>query len=263
MTAPKLAVATKRGRYYRHPLHPDVQYLSVTNALSVINKPALVTWAARLVAEEAMDQLPALVRQARTDRAGAIAALKGQPYAKRDAAADLGSRIHAMAEAHTLDQPHPITNDLTPFLAQYLAFLGDFRPEFEASEITVAHNGHRYAGTLDAIATIGGARYIIDYKTSSTRPVGSAYPEYALQLAAYRHAEVVWLPDGTETPMPDVQAAAVLNLRPDGYALIPVRTDQDTFGAFLHALELGTFLNEQGDDVIGQPMTPPPVAVGA
>lgn len=246
---PKLAVPTKKGRFYRHPNRPDVLYLSVTNALSVINKPALVGWAARTVAEEAMANLPSLIRNSRSPakRAEAIDRLRGRPYAKRDAAADLGSRIHAAAEDHALEKPGAVDDDVRPFLEQYVRFRDDFQPEYEASEATVAHHDLLYAGTLDAIVVIGGRRLMVDYKTSSTRPVDSIYDEYLCQLAAYRYAQSLWLPDGSEEPVPQVDGCAVLNIRANDYALIEVDADEAAFEAFQAAIALSRWMSTRSD----------------
>lgn len=252
--SPKHAVPTQKGRYYVDPADPKVRLLSVTNALSTaIGKPALISWAARTVAEEAVDRVVALVKRSRTDPAGAVKWLAGSPYAKRDAAAKLGSDVHGVAERHALgvdigEQPA----DVLAMVEQYLAFRADYQPTYEATELTVAHRGLRYAGTLDAVVVLpDGRRLCIDYKTSSTRDVASCYPEFALQLAAYRYAETGWLDDGTEVKVPEVDGCAVLNLRPNGYALIEVDAGPATFAAFCHALALAQWLLEVGDKSIG------------
>ena len=50
MTTPALAESVRgRGRHYRHPVTGEL-VPSVTNILSMLNKPALVGWAAREVA---------------------------------------------------------------------------------------------------------------------------------------------------------------------------------------------------------------------
>lgn len=266
--APKRSVPTKKGRFYIDPDDPTLRYLSVTNALSRgIAKEALVFWAAKIVAEEALEQLPTLVRMSRTDPDGAVALLKGAPSARKDAAAALGSTIHGWAERISLGQAGlaDVPDDARPFIIQYLAFLEDFgvdlERDVEATEATVAHAGHRYAGTLDAIMRLprlGGQRTMVDYKTSSTRAVGSAYQEYALQLAAYRHAEVLWLPDGTKVPVPEVDGAAILNLRADGYALLPAVTDSATYDAFLGVLRTAQWLTGDAETAIGERLIPAP-----
>ena len=45
------------------------------------------------------------------------------------------------------------------------------------------------------------ALWLIDFKTSATKPASTIYDEHALQLAALRWADEMWLPDGTVAPM--------------------------------------------------------------
>src|SRR3990170_4434209 len=93
---------------------------------------------------------------------------------------------------------------------------------------------HGYAGTLDAIAKIAGETWLIDYKTSK-----GVYPETALQLAAYGHAEFIGRPgDPTRYAIPPVDQYGVLHLRPEGYELVPMTVDASTFEAFLSAKRL-------------------------
>ncbi len=252
--APARSVPTKRGRYYRDPKDGTL-YPSVTTILDTsLNKKALVGWAAKATAQAAVDHLPELVRRCRTDRRGAVTWLKGQPYAARDTAANLGTRVHDLAEAYVLGQPYTAPDDDTDearMLAALVAFLDDFRPRFEATELTVVNRSVGYAGTLDAIATIpalGDRLTLVDYKTGRTGP----YPEWGLQLAAYAAAEAAWLKDGTEVSMPKVDGAAILRIRPDGYTLHPVRLDGllDTFERmaavtrWVHAVEDDTCIGE-------------------
>ena len=69
---------------------------------------------------------------------------------------------------------------------------------------------------------------IIDFKT--TRSGISA--KVALQLAAYARADVMF--DGQiEVPMPQVEQAAALWLRPDNWGFFPLRIDDDIFETFL------------------------------
>lgn len=274
MTSPRRAEATAKGRYYRHPVTGQ-SLVSVTNVISVgVAKGALVPWSAKVTAEYAMNHLPGLVKQARTDRDGATKRLKAQVTLARDKAADLGSRIHAHAEAHILGKPIADDPECAPYVEQYVRFLGDFgvdvAADVEAAEMTVAHPAQGYAGTLDLILRLpldgfvegrtlpceDRRLWIVDIKTSATRPVGSVYPDYALQLAALRGCREAWLPDDTVTKMPGpIYGAAVLNLRTDGYALIPVPSDMPVLKAFLGALATTQWMHAQ-EVTDCQPVTP-------
>jgi hypothetical protein len=276
VTSPKHAHDTNRGRYYEHPITGD-RLVSVTNVLGTcVAKQALVPWAAKVAAEYAMTNLPSLVARTRThDREELRKEISRQVTVTRDKAADLGSRIHAHAEAHVLGKPIAHDPEVDPYVKQYLRFLDDFEinitQHIEAAEMTVADPDHGYAGTGDLLAWLrldgytqgkvkrldGDERrlWLIDIKSSATRPATSGYPEYVLQLAALRFAREAWLPDDTVVPMPrPIVGAAVLNLRPKSYALIPVDASKTAHAAFLGALPLVKWLHARED--FERPITP-------
>lgn len=264
MTSPKHAQDTNRGRYYTHPVTGQ-QLVSVTNVLGTcVAKQALVPWAAKVAAEYAMDNLPSLIARLRThDRETLRKEISSQVTVARDKAADLGTRIHAHAEAHVTGQAIAHDPEVEPYVQQYLRFLTDFdvdiREHVEAAEMTVAHPAAGYAGTADLLLrlrldsfTEGKVKrlpdderhlWLVDIKSSATRPATSGYPEYVLQLAALRYAQEAWLPDDTVAPMPRVSGAAVLNLRPNSYAFIPVDAGPTTHRAFLAAMPLVQWLH--------------------
>lgn len=245
-TRPAQVTGPGGKRYYN--LHTGESLISVTSVLSLaLNKPALPAWAARVVAEQAMSNLPRLVRMSRGQTDEAVRWLKGRPYAERDQAANIGTLAHAAAEARILGQPYDPPDpdsDQGKCLAQFERFLADFNPQYEATEAVVASTVYGYAGTLDAIVRVplvGDGLLVLDYKTSRTGP----YPEWALQVVAYQHADVMWLPDGTRVPMPDTTGCAVLRLRPDSYALHVLDADiGEVFDAYLAALRLAQWVND-------------------
>lgn len=253
MTVPRNAVQTDRGRIYRWG---DESFISVTNILSKgVPKPALTSWAAKMAAEFAVENIDAVAAMSRKDTAAAIDQIKGSPWRKRDKAADLGTKLHEAAEAHVLGKP--VVTESAEEQAFYDAFTGwldTARPTFEAAEFTVFSRKYGYAGTSDAIAVIGGKRWLIDYKTSEKGP----YPEAGLQLAAYRFGEFIGAPDGTEIPVPAVDRCGVLKVRPEGCTLYPIRADDEMWRFFLYAQQTARFLNDFSASVIG---APEPVAI--
>lgn len=269
MTSPRHAEATAKGRYYTHP-ETGAQLISVTNVLSVaMAKPALVPWAAKIAAEWAMDHLPALVFRSRTeDREVLRKEISSQVTVARDKAADMGSRIHHLAEAHVLgvEVAHEEGDeDCAPFVAQYVKFLADFGVDItrdvESVELTVANPDLGYAGTLDLLVWLAldgylpgmpvkplpdgqKALWLVDLKSSATRPSTSVYDEYALQLTGLKHATEMWLPDDTTQPMVrGIKGAAVLNLRQRTYALVPLPTGLPEFNAFKGALTVAKWVH--------------------
>lgn len=228
----------------------DETFHSVTTILSALGKPWLGAWAAKMVAEYAVeyraewDALP---------KAGAIRLLKGAPWEKRDAAGDLGTAVHDAIEAAVLGQtPPPYPDDVAARMAHWDRFLADYRPTWLASEAAVFSRKNQYAGTLDGIAEIGGETLLLDVKTSK-----DVYPEYALQLAAYRHAEFLGLPDGTEAEIPATDGAAVLHITPTDYRLIRVRTDEEVFRYFLYIAQAHRWQKEASKTAILDPVPIP------
>jgi hypothetical protein len=257
MTAPKNATTGRGGKRF-YSWHNE-NYWSVTTIIGGgVPKPALLPWGIKMVAEAAVEmanELPAMVAR---DRDEAVRYLKGSPYAKRDAAADLGTDVHAALEAHTLGKPMPPwTAAIRPYMEQFVRFLTDFTPAFAATEASVYNRAEHYAGTLDAIATLTlplhaePGTYLFDVKTGK-----DVYSEVALQLAAYRHAEFIGLPDGSEAPMPPVDGALALHLSPHAYRLIEVRADREVFAAFLYAREVFRWQTETSKAVLGPEYTP-------
>jgi len=230
------------------------RYWSVTTITSQgVPKPALLPWGIKCVAEGAADladQLPALVAK---DREAAIKMLKALPYTKTEKAANLGTLVHAAIEAHRLGKPAPPPPaDVAAYMVGFEQFLTDFQPEYLATEAPVFSRTQKYAGTLDAIVRMRlpldekPGTFIIDAKSGK-----GVYPEAGLQLAAYRHAEFIGLPDGSEQAMPKVDGTLVLHLTADGYRLIDVRTDDTVFQSFLFVREVFRFLEETSKTILG------------
>ncbi|HEX5467029.1 MAG TPA: hypothetical protein VFW92_10200 [Candidatus Limnocylindrales bacterium] len=263
MSAPPAARKTSRGRIYELP---DGETLwSVTTIIKGgLPAPALMAWGMRTVAEYAVTnqaRLAAMVRAAEGEPDAVKAVvdwLKGSPYRDRERAADLGTAVHAAAEAYALGKPTPVwPAPVAPFMASFERFLADFEPEYdvELAEATVVNRKEQYAGTLDAIIKIAERRLLVDYKTGK-----DVYPEAALQLAAYAHAETILLADGSEHPLPAIDGAAVLHLRPadpddptdSGYRLMPVRLDETVWRSFLFVREVFRWIEDTSKTVIGQ-----------
>lgn len=254
MTSPKLARDTERGRYYSDPAGgPDL--VSVTNVIdTAVNKSmALVPWGVKLTVEYALDRWRLLVDRVTGDRPALTKELKAVHRDVREQAADLGDRVHAAAEAHVLGAPTVADIEVAPYLAQFRLWLNawgiDIDKHVVAAEITCMHRRLGYAGTADLMVWLptgpGGELelWLIDYKSSATRPAKSVYPENTLQLAALRFAEVVILPDDTDAPMPKIQRTGVLNLRNGSHALVPMPAGRDAHRAFRGALETTKWLH--------------------
>lgn len=278
MTAPLHSRDIKgKGRFYGtcgEPACPfgDDLLMSVTNAQSVVAKPALVPAAVKVTAEAAWSWLPRMVVTSRQDPAGpcakrrvaercgacrfcVTAAIKAHHRNEWDIKADFGSLVHDYAHAHVVGEPRVPNEDVVPFIRQYLLFLDrwgiDLDRHVEAAETTILSRKHGYAGTGDIWLHLptgrGGTRqlWLVDIKTSLTKPANAVYADQELQLAGLRYAEKAVLPDDTEVDVPKFAGAALLNLRANDHALIPLPAGRDAFKAFVAAVQLQGFFHDQ------------------
>lgn len=192
----------KRDWFYSLP-HPErdvyVKLPAVTSILSVLAKPQLLYWAAKVTAQAIFED---------PERYPTAEAAARVPFAVRDDAAARGKEVHQLIETWGRTGQLPGGH---PYGPSFEGFLRVWRPDPVAVELTVFSTKHGYAGTTDMIADVGGELWVLDFKTSK-----SVYYEYHLQTAAYKHAEWAKFPDGRVGPKPEVQRTGVVLLRPDG-----------------------------------------------
>jgi hypothetical protein len=252
---------------------PDGQparLVSVTNVTDAIDKPALIRWAANGAVAETFDRLPEAVRAQRIRPCNAPT-IKGrcgrcpQCLARHLAAwharesEDAKSRGAAVHDAKQFwilwGTWPPIKPEHQPYLDSFRQFTEDYGltpGSWELTEATVFNYTHGYGGTLDGILDInasatvktaqlvaritgwphGTVRLVEDTKTRKG-PGKQLYSNMALQLSAYRNAEVWTTADNQEHSMYKTDGAVVLQLRPDGYSFDPVDAGERTFQAFL------------------------------
>jgi len=106
---------------------------------------------------------------------------------KNDQSKEIGTEVHKQIEKFIkkeFDFKAPREAEVDNCLTAFSDWFDINNVEIIETEKTLIHFDLGYAGTCDAVAIINGTKYIIDWKTSK-----SIYPEYALQLAAYRIAE--------------------------------------------------------------------------
>lgn len=208
----------------------DLSLWSVTTIIGVLDKPALLYWAAEQTANAAIDSVNTW--QAMAEDEGRDAAVKWLRDARnrrpKDRLSDaaLGTVVHKMCETYALTGVRPdrvfaeqivadafqssVTQDAVDaevhtaglMLNQFDGWLQRAQPSYQATEVCVYSPLYGYAGQCDAFLTVDRVRFIADYK-SSRKPRDSRgqlkrpYAEsVALQLAAYRQAEyaAVWRP---------------------------------------------------------------------
>ena len=253
MGAPAPAVGLVRDARHRYSWNGGPLYPSVTTILGIKDKPALVGWAKRETAACAVRNLDVLERMVRSGGPqAAVDWLKRIPDYARDASADLGSAVHAAAEAIARGQSGPVAEDVAPFVAAYRRdFLDVFHPRFIAVEAMVCSERYEYGGTADAFAEIDGETWLLDYKTGA-----GVYPDTALQLGGLARAQFIGYPgDPVQYPVPFATRFGVLHIRPEGARLLPVVVNRETVAAFLDARRLYGWDQGPAKTVIGEPIT--------
>jgi hypothetical protein len=222
----------------------------VTTCTGVLAKPALYGWYAEQAASWAAnnpDQLTALGHQ------DFIAMAKAAPNRVRDAAGGVGRDLHAHAEklASTGEAPDVPDSDLA-MVVQAADFLDAMGAQTVVAERAVYHDTFRYAGRLDLIAEIRGSIWLLDFKTGAS----GVWPEMALQQSAYRFATHMQgaTPDADDEEMPPISHVGIVWIRPDGWQLVPVKADRDTWQAFLATIPLYRFLGQRKEATVGAPV---------
>jgi hypothetical protein len=179
-------------------------------------------------------------------------------------AADHGTQVHKLAESLVYGQPLPAeAEDGTPWpdeaydSAQQLArFFDTWQVQPIAHEALVFHEGDRWGGRFDLLAELaGGGRWLLDYKTGQS----GIWPEVSLQLAAYAHATHI-VHQGDDKPMPHIDRAAAVWVRPDKWELVPVAVGDSVYEVFRHAMHVAAWAKLDRDQSVGAPMAEPEVA---
>lgn len=218
-----------------------------------IPKPAIARWAARSVGEYVADNLTEITDR-QLGRDSLVGMLAGIPWGDRDAAANQGTQIHALAHALLDEQEVDVPEHLVGHVDSYLRFVADWEPHDEIAERPVVSVQWRYGGTFDLHCNLKLRRNcLIDLKTARS----GIWPETALQLAAYRHADFYLDDTGELQPMPPIDHTLALWVRADGYDLYPVRTDESVFRSFLYAMDIAQrFAGKSREDFIESPLHP-------
>lgn len=250
-TAPIRRVDTARGHHYVDATNARVP--GVTTALDGgLPKKALINWAGTATAEAAVDRWDELAELGPAKR---LKELQGARYAEKDKAAKRGTEVHGYAERLIHGDRIEVPEELAGHVEAYARFLDVFKVEAVAVEFGVASYKHGYAGTTDLIADIvvprlGKKRLLLDLKTSRSGIFG----EVALQLAAYRYADVIiGKGEDPETRMIEVEGCAGIHVRGDGADLVPVTADEAVFRSFLYVKQVYEF-DKVSRDLVGAPI---------
>jgi hypothetical protein len=213
-----MARKTYRKNDYHYIENLGIYLPRVTSILNVIAKPQLVNWAAKTAAE-----LAAVYPQAAPEE------IVSKVFGVRDAAGNIGSRVHNHIKANPTDKLsiEIAEPDCQLRLQAYLNFLKmvGFK-KLILSEQLVWSVTYGYSGIMDHVfETLSGEILLVDYKTGS-----GLYDEVGLQLASYEHALL-------ELKLVDrIDRKLAVQLKENGTPR--VQEYSNSFDDFLHALAL-------------------------
>ena len=204
---------TKEYRFnekeHLHELLVDGEWKALTGCttiLSVLAKPALIPWAAKVAVEfieTAHKSGLELTEQVFRDA-------KNAHRTKKEKAGDIGTQIHAEIESlikeAILSPTRQIqgNKDVSELTQHFVKWAIDNNVKFLESEKHVYSKKMFLGGIVDIVCELDGKLWIADIKTGS-----GIYPEHFAQMAGYE------LMMG-EMGYPEMGGAVVLNLRKDG-----------------------------------------------
>lgn len=169
-----------------------------TSITRLLDKPALIPWAAKMAAEHVGRELTSALEK---NSAGRLVAMipkakiseiiEGAKSAHRktvDDASDVGKQVHELANRifkgeYIGDLPADTDQRVINGLAAIRNWLRQHDVTPIASEQIVFSKKWYYAGTFDLLATVNGSLSLIDFKTSK-----GVYVEHRLQTAGYQIA---------------------------------------------------------------------------
>lgn len=166
--------------------------VSVTTALSIIAKPALVNWAANTAVEYISTQIEPGKSYDEMQLAKIWEGGKKAHYQKKIDAAMKGTFVHQYVEDFIKGKNPgmPVNPEIQKSVIQFLSWVKEHNVKFLASEQTIFSKKYRYTGKLDFICMVDGKMYLGDLKTSK-----AIYAEYFVQTSAYRFAREEEFPE--------------------------------------------------------------------
>jgi hypothetical protein len=217
---------------FRHTyvLDDGTKVPSVTSILSVISKPALVSWAANQATDYVISQIKPGVAYDEVQLNTIFQAARKAHTQREQETADIGSMIHEWIRKFIKgENPDlPVNELMRQSINNFLKWKEEHNVKFILSEQPVYSKEYGYCGTLDFVASIDKSLFLGDIKTSN-----AIYKEYLLQLAAYGIAR------SEEFPNEDYKAQGIIRISRDGSFEFTTSKDPNAcFDAFLAAKNL-------------------------
>lgn len=180
-----------------------IEYPSVTTITGILDKPALVQWAANCAVDYVAGNLDRLKSDNVHEGEAVLSEARSAHRTVKDEAAGNGTKVHKAIELYINGQDYSELLDNEQTRTAFDAFLSWESKNhviWIKTECQVFSIKHGYAGRFDAIAMVNGYRYLIDFKTSK-----GIWNEMKYQLCAYRQAH-------NETESEKIENIAILHL---------------------------------------------------
>lgn len=235
----------------------DANNLRVPGVTSITkNLPSdnLIGWAVGATADYAVDNWDALTAAPVSERMKQLRAARWSSTAE---ARVRGTKLHKLAEKLAHGDEVPIPAGWEGYIRAIVSFLDDHEVEPVMSEFAVMSHRYGYAGFVDLVADVTDeagfrSRWLLDWKIKPR-----AWYDAALQLAAYRFADVYTDPEtGLEVDMIGVDRCGVVLIQPDRYELVPVQAEEQQLAVVLALQTVSEFV-DTGRDLLGDPLDAP------
>ena len=214
--------AEVRGKHYQVP--------SVTTALQVLDKPALIPWAINQTIELIRPAIQPYVEHSESYLEEVYSQARRAARTARGLAADIGTQAHSILERYP-DCGTPPDGPVGRCVSGGIDWLQSHTVEFVEREYLIYSRRYRFSGRFDGLARVDGVLSLIDWKTST-----GLYPEFRLQTAAYVHAYE------EEHPDQRIEQRILIRLGKEDGVFDPHVFDRKSlradFNAFLAALRL-------------------------
>lgn len=222
----------------------------VTTIIGVLDKPALVGWAANQAVDYIEKNFPTAEQlfKGEVKMSDVLTKARTAWRLTRDAAGDVGTQVHNAIEEYAKSkinsQPEPIlslTGHSLKMFQRFKQWAEDNKVTFLLSEQKLYSEKHWFAGTMDLLIEIDGRKYIADIKTAK-----DIYTSNYIQMAGYH----IMLEEHGKCQ--DLAGYIVINLPKDpkrnGNAKFKEKRIRNTAQfkqMFMHCLALYKFLNKE------------------
>lgn len=177
---------------FRHQYTVDGEVIpGSTSVLGVLNKPALLYWAANMASDYWRDNVKPGVALDEIEIDSLWQRAKKAHTQKKTDSASLGSFVHKWVEDYIngKNPESPVNPEMKGATDRFLSWVKDHKVEFLLSEQLVYSKKYKYAGTTDFVCKIDGKLWLGDLKTSN-----AIYDEYLAQTASYLNARIEEFP---------------------------------------------------------------------